>query len=316
MDGLRLQTDAPSAAGEPRAQSPAGLAARLADLLRLARPWHWIKNGFILAPVPFALLDRGQTARFDLFTFLCGLIGFGLVSSAVYVFNDLVDADADRRHPRKCARPIAAGRVSASAAALFALLLAGAGFASAAWVGRPAALGLTGLYAGINVLYCLGAKHVPVVDVLMVSSGFLIRVVLGCALVAVAPSPWLLACSSALALFLAFAKRRADLMAGVSLEHRPVLRGYNTGFLSIAMAATGLAAAGAYTLYTLDSTVFLDGRRWAGVPFVVFGVSNYLRLAHRQGVGEAPEEWIMTAWTTQACVAGWAAATAWSAGLW
>jgi hypothetical protein len=82
------------------------------------------------------------------------------------------------------------------------------------------------------------------------------------------------------------------------------------------MAATGLAAVVAYALYTHDSAAFLDGRRPAGIPFVAAGIGNYLRLAHRQGVGGAPEEWILTAWSTQACVAGWVIASAWSAGLW
>jgi 4-hydroxybenzoate polyprenyltransferase len=316
MEGFTARTDPTAAAPAERADAGGGAIGRLADLLRLARPWHWIKNGLIFAPVPFALFDKTQTVVFDATAFAWGLLGFSLIASAIYVFNDLIDAQADRLHPRKCGRPLAAARVSPAAATVWMLLLLVGGFAATAAVGRAAALWLAALYAGINALYCLGAKHVPVLDVLMVTSGFVIRVVFGCALVNVAPSPWLLACTCALALFLAFGKRRADLVAGVPAEHRPALRGYSPGFLTAAMALAGLAAAAAYTFYTFDSHVFLNGRRLAGVPFVAFGIGNYMRLSLGRGIGGAPEEWILTAWSTQACVLGWAAATAWSAGLW
>ena len=159
------------------------------DLIRLARPKHWIKNVFVLLPVPFALKATSGVG-FSFLSFLLGLAGFCLVNSAVYTLNDLCDAETDRLHPRKCRRPIAAGKVHKSVAVLqiTVLLFAGLGLCFAA--GRPVTLSIAGAYLAINVVYNLGAKHVALLDVFLLSSGFVIRVLLGCALVAAAPSPW------------------------------------------------------------------------------------------------------------------------------
>ena len=189
------------------------------DLIQLARPKHWIKNVFVLLPVPFALKATGGERFFDSLSFLLGLAGFCLVNSAVYTLNDLCDAEADRLHPRKCRRPIAAGRVPkfvAAVAEIFVLLIAGLGLCVAA--GKPATLTIVPAYVAINVVYNLGAKHVALLDVFLLSSGFVIRVLLGCVLVSAAPSPWLLLCTSTLALFLGFAKRAGRLDRGAGPE--------------------------------------------------------------------------------------------------
>jgi hypothetical protein len=209
-----LQSPPPGDIPDEVGQGGSGGAGRaLSAFVRLARPSHWIKNAFVVVPLPFALVGPGE---FQPAVFLLGLAGFCLVNSAVYVFNDLIDAPADRLHPRKGGRPIAAGEVSPGAAARLdvALIVAGAGMVVA--TGVLNAILLVTLYVGVNVAYSLGAKRKALLDVFLLSSGFVIRVSLGCALVGVAPSNWLLLCSSALALFLGFAKRRADLYAGVS----------------------------------------------------------------------------------------------------
>jgi 4-hydroxybenzoate polyprenyltransferase len=282
------------------------------SLLRLARPHHWVKNAFVVLPIPFAIATDHAV---DFMAVALGLAGFSLVASAVYVFNDLRDAGADRRSPRKRSRPIASGAVSHRAAALFgaALLLGGALLCAA--TRNLAALSLVALYLAANLAYSLHLKHVTLVDVFLLASGYVIRVLLGCALAGVPASAWLLACTSALALFLAFAKRRSDLVDGVSLEHRPALAGYTVGFLDQALGTTCAVTLVTYALYSIEAGVFLPGRELAGMPFVAFALLYYLSLAYREGEGASPVALALRSLPLQACALAWSAATAWSLGL-
>jgi 4-hydroxybenzoate polyprenyltransferase len=287
--------------------------ARLAaELVRLARPAHWIKSGFVLMPLPFAIVS-GATVR--PYALAAGVLGFCLIASSVYVLNDLLDAPADRLHPLKRLRPIAAGAVPARVAALFGILLAAAGFellilteTAAPWLGL--------LYGGINIAYSLGAKRQALLDVFILSSGFVIRVVLGCVLVRVVPSNWLLLCSSSLALFLGFAKRRGDLQEGVSAAHRPSLAGYSIGFLDHGMTIAACIALLSYALYSIESEVLLAGREMAPMPFVVYGVLYYLREAHTRGAGSSPVDLALRSPTIWICMAGWGLSVMWSLGMW
>lgn len=282
-------------------------------LVRLARPSHWIKNGFVLMPVPFAVV-AGARLRLDVL--LLGLVGFCLINSAVYVFNDLVDAPADRLHPRKRLRPVASGDVPLRIAATFAGVLALGGVALLLATGSKAALALAGVYLAVNLAYTLGAKSKPLLDVFLLSSGFVIRVALGCVLVGVVPSNWLLLCSSALALFLGFGKRRADLYEGIAVEHRPSLAGYTMGFLDHGMTISACVAMVSYGLYSMESKILVAGREMASMPFVVYGILFYLRLAHLKGSGGSPVEIALRSRTVWACLLGWGAAVLWSLGLW
>jgi 4-hydroxybenzoate polyprenyltransferase len=283
--------------------------ATLADLLRLARPAHWIKNAFVLLPVPFALAAGAKLQPWPL---VWGLLGFCLVNSAVYTLNDLCDAAADRLHPRKSRRPIAAGAVTAPVALLQAgaLFLAGIGLCLAA--ARPHVMVIVSVYVAVNLAYTLGAKHVALLDVFLLSSGFVLRVLLGCALLRAAPSSWLLLCTSCLALFLGFAKRRADLHAGLNHEHRPSLRGYSVGFLDQATAVCAAIAILSYALYCIDSGAFLKEREMASMPFVAYGILNYLRLATTKNLGGSPVEVAYSSPSTQLCVLGWLVSVFWS----
>jgi 4-hydroxybenzoate polyprenyltransferase len=283
-------------------------------LIRLARPTHWIKNAFVLLPVPFAL---AAGAHFEAIAFLLGLAGFCLVNSAVYTLNDLCDADADRLHPSKQSRPIAAGEVSARAAMaqIGALLLAGLSLCLAA--GKPWATTISLVYVAVNVAYNLGAKHVALLDVFLLSSGFVIRVLLGCALVSAEPSPWLLLCTSTLALFLGFAKRRADLVEELDVNHRPSLRGYSHEFLDQAVGICAGVALLSYALYCIEvKGVLKDGREMASIPFVTYGILDYLRMVYVEGAGGSPVNVAYHSLTTQICAVGWIAAVTWSMGLW
>ena len=181
---------------------------------------------------------------------------------------------------------------------------------------RNAAIVLSLIYLSANIVYSLGLKNLPVLEVFLLASGFLIRVLLGCALVDAPPSNWLLLCTSTLALFLAFGKRRADLVAGLTHEHRASLAGYTLGFLDSALGITAGIALLTYALYSQESPAFVHGRELAGLPFVAFGILDYLREAMGKGVGGSPVELAYRSRPLQFAVLGWVIATAWSLGLW
>jgi len=281
------------------------------DLVEVSRPKHWAKNVFVLMPLPFAL---AAGAELHPLPFLVGLFALCLGNSAVYAFNDAADADRDRLHPTKSQRPVASGRLSARAARLWSLLLALLGVTTALASNSLATVVVLLLYLLFNLFYCLGGKNVPLLDVFLLASGFVLRVVMGCALVQVAPSNWLLLCSSALALFMALAKRRADLVRGMDSEHRPSLSGYNSDFLNQAMGITAAMTLLSYALYSLEAPVWVPGREFASLPFVVFGVLEYLRLVYVKQAGESPVDMLFRP-EILLCGAGWIAAIAWSVQL-
>jgi len=288
------------------------MGSLLVQLLRLARPWHWIKNGFVLAPVPFALVVG---AELELPVFALGLLGFCLINSAAYAFNDVRDAEADRHSPTKRSRPVASGAVSPVLALALAATLALIGLLLCWLTGIRAAVTLALIYLTANLAYSLGAKNLPVLDVFLLASGFLLRVILGCVLVGAAPSNWLLLCSSMLALFLAFGKRRADLAVGLTTQHRASLAGYSLTFLDSALSITAGIAMFAYALYSQESPAFVEGRELIGLPFVAFGILDYLRIAMGEGAGGSPVEIAYRSRPLQICVLCWIIATAWSLGL-
>jgi 4-hydroxybenzoate polyprenyltransferase len=268
-----------------------------------------VKNIFVLMPVPFAMADG---ARLDIARLLLGLVGFSLINSAIYVLNDLLDAAADRLHPTKKNRPIASERVSQGRAILFgAVLLAiGIGLCAATGVSRVIAIGL--IYVATNLIYCLWAKHVALLDVFVLASGFVLRVLLGCFLLLALPSPWLLLCTSSIALFLAFCKRRGDLVAGLDASHRPSLGGYNLSFLDQAITICAAITLVSYGLYLVDSDFLAKGRQFASFPFVAYGVLHYLRLVHTQGLGASPVELFYRSATMQLCGVLWLLSVLWS----
>lgn len=290
----------------------ANLSASLSALLELARPKHWVKNVFVLMPVPFALADG---ATLDPLSFVLGIAGFCLGNSSVYAFNDAFDLELDRNHATKCFRPVAAGRISVAQALVFSAVLLAAGLLLTNLSGQIEATGILVVYALLNVIYSVWGKQVPLVDVFLLSSGFILRVLLGCALLGVAASSWLLLCSSGLALFLALAKRRADLAMGLDGEHRPSLSGYNLPYLDQAIGITSAMTLMAYALYCIEAAVLIPGREFATLPFVVFGVFDYLRICHVEQTGGSPVDLLLSSPAIMTCGLGWIMATFWSVGL-
>ncbi len=294
----------PALASQPRSSA--------SDLLRLARPRDWLKGVFVLMPLPFALASGAPLA---LGALALGIAAMSLTSSAVYALNDVMDADRDRANPRKRGRPVASGRISVRLALASALVWLCCGVLLALASGQPRAVVILALYVGQNLVYSLGAKHVPLVDVFLLSTGFVLRMVLGCFLLGVAPSNWLLLCSSALALLLALGKRHGELGQALGAEQRPALAGYNLVFLDQAMGIVGGVAVFGYALYCIETPLLVKGREFASLPFVVFGVLEYLRLAQVRGEGDSPVELLLRAPTLVVAGVGWVLASLWSVGL-
>jgi 4-hydroxybenzoate polyprenyltransferase len=284
----------------------------IADFLQLSRPRHWIKNVFVLMPVPFA---AAAGATIEPVAFLLGLLAFALAGSAVYALNDAQDAALDRRHPEKRKRPVAAGRISVPAARLWFGVLAVASLGLGAASGHRAAPVVIGTYIILNVVYSLGGKHVPLLDVFLLASSYVLRVTLGCVLVGVLPSNWLLLCTTTLALFLSLAKRRADIVLGLNRDHRPVLDGYNGAYLDQAMGITAGTTLIAYALYCLEAEVLVPGREFASLPLVVFVVLEYLRLVQVRNEGGSPVDLVFRSPVLLGCAAAWLLAVAWSLNL-
>jgi len=283
----------------------------LIDWIRLARPKHWAKNVFVLMPVPFSI---AAGAHLDPISFALGLLGFCLINSATYAFNDARDAEHDRLHPEKSDRPVAAGRISKAGATIFAALLATTGVGLVWLTERPGAMSVFGAYIVLQIVYSSGAKHVPLLDVFLLSTGFLLRVILGTSLLEVTPSGWLLLCSSGLALLLALGKRRADIVEGLQ-GTRPALDGYNQGFLEQAMGIAAALTITSYALYCMAAPVLKHGRELATLPFVLFGVLDYLRMAWVERRGSNPVELVLRSPSLWICGIGWILAALWSLSL-
>jgi len=271
-------------------------------IVSLLRPTHWLKNVFVVIPVPFAL---GGDGVLDLSVFGLGLLAMCVANSSVYVFNDWVDIERDRDHPVKRFRPLASKRVSESTALILSASLAIVAMVLAVASERGMVVSLIACYLGLQLFYCVRGKEVPLVDVFLLSSGFVIRVLLGCALVSAPPSNWLLLCSSALALFLALAKRRADIVGGLSARHRPSLIGYSRNFLDQALSVSAGMTVMAYALYCMDGQGLVAGREFWSVPFVVFGVMEYLRLVYRNDSGDFPVDVLLSSPSLIVCGVGW-----------
>ncbi|HVD48430.1 MAG TPA: decaprenyl-phosphate phosphoribosyltransferase [Gaiellaceae bacterium] len=270
------------------------------------RPRQWSKNLLVFAGLVFAakLGDAGRWAEA-----LACFAAYCAVSSAAYLANDVRDREADRAHPVKRARPIARGELSPRAALMLSAALTLAAGAICAVLG-PLSLALVAGFAALQAAYTLGLKHVVLIDVLAIAGLFVIRAAAGAAAVDVRISPWLLLCTALLALFLALAKRRGELVL-VGAERTPgrrVLEGYSLELVDQLVAIVASSTVIAYAVYTL--TAPHSRALLATVPFVVFGVFRYLLLMHRDDIGEEPEQVLLTDVPILLAVAGWIATAA------
>ena len=280
--------------------------SQLKPYLKLLRPHQWVKSGFVFVGLLFGhVWDDPQLVH----QVLLAAAAFALAASAVYVGNDLADRERDRQHPEKRDRPLACGSVSVTQA----LLLAGACLFSALLLAHAAAtavLSIVLLYVVLNAAYSLGLKHVVLLDVFIISAGFMLRILAGTLGVGIAPSHWLLLCGLLLTLFLGFAKRRAELnaLAGSGGSHRRVLDDYDPVLLDKLITICAAGAIVSYSLYTVSpETLAMHGTTNLiyTVPFVIYGIFRYLFLLHRRAGGGDPAAVLLRDSHLLAAVAAW-----------
>ena len=281
----------------------------------LLRPRQWVKNAFVLAGLIFGHAYREPTM---LQAALSATAAFCLASGAVYAFNDARDAAQDRDHPDKRDRPVAPGAVSPGEAIALSAVAAAAALSLAAWTGWKVAA-IVAAYLGLSVAYTLGLKRVPVLDVVAIAAGFMLRLLAGTLGMGIEPSKWLLACGFLLTLFLGFAKRRAEIarLAQGAGRHRAVLEAYSIGFLdrAIALCAAGMVAA--YAWYTVAAETALlhgTGSLVLTLPWVLLGTARYLYRLRLRGGGGDPAEELLRDPPLAVAVAGWIATVLWLIG--
>jgi 4-hydroxybenzoate polyprenyltransferase len=258
--------------------------------LKALRPKQWTKNGVLLAPLIFAksAFETGLVVKA-----FVAVAAFSLLASGVYVINDWVDREKDRLHPEKRRRPIAAGHLGLGSAIALVVVCWGGAAALGAWLGLGF-LGVLGGYLALQAVYTGGLKHMVLLDVMAIALGFILRVVAGAVAISVVVSNWLFLCTLLGAVFLGFAKRRAELS---SLEeaaaHRANLADYTVPMLDQMMSIAAASTVLAYGLYTVSpETVAHVGsdRLKFTVPCVIYGVFRYVFLVHKRGQGGAPEK--------------------------
>ena len=282
---------------------PASRARALAEAMR---PRQWTKNLLLFAGLLFAA-KLGDLTRW--LEALAAFAVYSAGSSAAYLVNDVRDAEHDRAHPLKRLRPIASGGLSPRVALWAAGGLACAAVAGAAALGPWSAAFLCG-FLTLQIAYTAGLKHVVLIDVLAIAGLFVVRAAAGAEAVDVRISPWLVICTALLALFLALAKRRAELVlvGAQATPGRPVLEGYSLALVDQLVSIVAASTVIAYSLYTFtarDSNAMM-----ATIPFVLYGVFRYLLLLHRRELGEEPENVLLTDMPLLVTVAAWAATSA------
>ncbi|MFO7675637.1 MAG: decaprenyl-phosphate phosphoribosyltransferase [bacterium] len=264
-------------------------------LVRSMRPRQWIKNLLVLAALVFSkhLLDPPEVLRS-----LAAFVVFCLLSGAVYVINDLVDREADRLHPKKKLRPIAAGRLRPGPALAGGVVIVIGALAASALLDLRFAAVAAGYFV-MQLAYSLRLKQLVVLDVMVVAVGFALRAVAGTFVINVELSPWLFVVTILLALFVAVAKRRHELvnLEGGGISHRSVLGKYSETLLDQMIAVATSSTVVAYCLYTIapETTAKFGSRSLIFTfPFVLYGVYRYLYLVYRKELGGAPEKVFLT----------------------
>jgi 4-hydroxybenzoate polyprenyltransferase len=266
----------------------------LQPLLKTMRPRQWVKNGLLFIALVF---DRQLTNWPALARVLLGFVLFCLLSSLIYIINDLVDAEADRNHPQKRLRPIPAGTLKISTARKAGIVLALVVFIPAALLARQFALiGLA--YLVLNLAYSAWFKHTPILDVMILASFYVLRVGAGVALITVHVfSPWLYVFTTFLALYLGIGKRRAELnlLADEADSHRKSLGGYTLPLLDQLIQVVSSSTILTYSLYTFSAPNLPENHSMMlTIPFVIYGIFRYLYLIQVKHSGGEPEDVLFT----------------------
>lgn len=262
----------------------------ISALIKTMRPRQWTKNGFVF----FALMfDKQLFLREPFLRTLAGFALFCLASSAVYLINDIADVEADRKHPEKKHRPIASGKLPLNTAWLAAILLVAIALPLGYFL-SPALAIILAVYLAINILYSRWLKHIPILDVFIVSSGFVLRVAAGVALITVERfSPWLYMITTLFSLYIGFGKRRAEmsLLETGAGSHRKVLDGYTLPLLDQLITIVSGTTIVTYSLYTFTAPNLPENHSMMlTIPFVVYGIFRYLQLIQTGHAAGAPDE--------------------------
>jgi 4-hydroxybenzoate polyprenyltransferase len=275
----------------------------LKALIKSMRPRQWAKNVFLLAAIVF---DRQLTNPTAMARTMAGLIIFCLLSSTVYLLNDIADIEADRNHPLKRLRPIASGALPLNAA-IFASVLLMLISLPAAYLLSPRFAIIAIIYFLLNLAYSKYLKHVPLIDVMVLAAFYVIRVVAGVSLIQVERfSPWLYVVTTLLALYIGFGKRRGEilLLQEVNMDStRRVLEGYSLSFLDQLITIVSGTTIVSYSLYTFSAPNLPENHTMMlTIPFVVYGIFRYLYLIQIKGEGGAPDELFLTDKPLQATI--------------
>ena len=268
---------------------------KLLGWIRALRPKQWTKNALVFAALIFA--HQFQDPR-HLLTSLVAFLLFCALASSVYLVNDVCDLEEDRKHPRKCHRPLAAGIISPATGLVSALFLAALGLGG--FFTLNVASGVIAVsYVALQAAYSFRLKHVVILDVLCVSLGFVLRAAIGATALNVAISPWLLICTILLALFLALSKRRQELQSWGpdAVNHRPILGEYSQYLLDQMIAVVTASTLMSYCLYTISERTITQlgtDKLMYTIPFVIYGIFRYLYLVHQRDAGEAPDRVLLT----------------------
>ncbi len=284
----------------------------LFELLRLMRPHQWVKNGFVFTGLLFGHAWHDSALVWQV---VWVALAFSLVSSCIYIINDIVDREQDRMHPKKKNRPLAKGTVSIGSAVGLAIALAVSAVVLGYHVSTTALWIIIG-YGVMNLAYSFRLKHVVLLDVFIIAAGFMLRILAGTLGVDIPPSQWLLLCGLMVTLFLGFAKRRAEIIALTDdkTSHRKVLEQYSPILLDNMIVITATGVIMSYSLYTMSPyTIRIHGTGDLiyTVPFVMYGVFRYIYLLHHESGGGDPSRDLARDPHMLIVVGSWLVATIW-----
>jgi 4-hydroxybenzoate polyprenyltransferase len=278
-------------------------------LVAAMRPKQWSKNFIIFAGLVFSQNFFHLTSlRISVLAF----VAFCFNASSVYLINDLKDLEQDKLHPVKKLRPLPAGRITPAQAVIFAILLSASSLALAFSLNPKFGVLLAG-YWTMMIFYTFRLKHVVIVDILIISSGFIIRAISGAVVLDVMISRWLIACTIFLSLFLILAKRRNEIieLGSEAASHRAILQEYGVNFLDQMIAVVTACTIFSYVLYTVDPETIAKFHTHGlifTVPFVIYGIFRYLYLVYQRNLGGRPEVLLLTDRPLILCMGLWIAA--------
>ena len=282
------------------------------SLLKLMRPHQYIKNFFIFLPLFFALKIT-DTALLS--NAIIAFIAFSLTASAIYTLNDYHDIEEDRQHPKKKFRPLALGDISKTQAIIIMGVLATAGFALMATLSLNA-VGIMAVYIAMNIAYSFYLKHIAILDVMIIAIGFVLRLFIGSAVTGIQLSMWIVIMTFLLALFMALAKRRDDVLIYLETgkKMRKVIDGYNLQFLDTAMAIMASVVIVVYTIYTTSNEVverFHTQYLYLTALFVILGIMRYLQIAFVHQDSGSPTNIILKDRFMQLTILAWIVSFTW-----